>query len=154
MEQIDLFKISEVELVYRNKVKARYRPKVTSSKEAYRLFRQNWDDCKINLLEQFKILLMDRGNRCLGIADISQGGVTGTVVDPKIVFATALKARACAIILGHNHPSESLQPSQADIQLTKRLVQAGQCLDLHVLDHLIVTHDEYYSMADEGLLPS
>lgn len=152
MAQIDLFKIREVELVYRQKVKASERPKVTSSTEAYRLFRQNWDDCTINLQEEFKILLMDRSNRCMGLANISKGGMSATVVDPKIVFSTALKAKACGLILSHNHPSENCSPSELDVRLTDKLVRAGRLLDISVLDHIIVTNDGYYSFADEGRL--
>ncbi|WP_163381362.1 RadC family protein [Cyclobacterium sp. SYSU L10401] len=152
MTQIDLFKISEVELVYRQRVRASERPKVTSSTEAYRLFRQNWDDCTINLLEEFKILLLDRSNKCMGLSNISKGGMSATVVDPKIVFTTALKAKACGLILGHNHPSENCVPSDLDVRLTDKMVRAGKLLDISVLDHIIVTNEGYYSFADEGRL--
>ena len=92
--------ISEIKLTYTRKVKASDRPKVNSSQEAYNLFRNNWDNMTINLQEEFKIMLLDRNNACIGIVPISIGGVSGTVVDAKLVFAAALKARACALILG------------------------------------------------------
>lgn len=153
MSKIDLFKISEVELIYQRKVKACDRPKIKQSQEACDLFRANWNDLKINLCEEFKILLLDRNNCCMGLSTISSGGVSGVIVDSKLIFATALKARACALILAHNHPSGNLQPSHNDIQLTKKIVQAGQLLDISVLDHLILTDDHYYSISDNGLMP-
>lgn len=152
MTKIDLFKISEIELTYKRKVKANDRPKVSCSQDAYKLFRENWDDLTINLMEEFKILLLDRNNHCMGIVPISKGGVSGTVVDPKLVFSSALKARACSMILGHNHPSGNTTPSQADKSLTEKLVKGGKFLDLSVLDHIIVTDENYSSFADMALI--
>lgn len=94
--------ISQISLVYKNKVKATDRPKVVSSQDAYKLFRENWDDMTISLYEEFKVLLVDNGNRCMGIAKLSQGGMTSTIVDVRLIFALALKARATGLILGHN----------------------------------------------------
>ena len=88
----------------------------------------------------------------LGIYELSTGGVSGTVADPKLVFAAAIKANASAMILAHNHPSGQVKPSQADINLTKKLVGGGRLLEIPVLDHIIVTGEESYSFADEGLL--
>ncbi|MEM9680409.1 MAG: JAB domain-containing protein [Bacteroidota bacterium] len=144
--------ISEIKLTYTRKVKASDRPKVTSSMDAYRLFRNNWDDLTINLFEEFKIMLLDRNNRCMGIIPISKGGVSGTLVDPKLVFASALKARACSLILAHNHPSGNIKPSLSDERLTQKLVKGGEYLDLSILDHIIVTDEGYNSFADLGLI--
>lgn len=144
--------ISEISLNYKRKVKACERPKVSCSKDAERLFRENWNDLTINLYEEFKILLLDRNNSCMGIVPISQGGVSGTLVDAKLVFASALKARACAIILGHNHPSGNTKPSQSDINLTRRLVKGSGYLDLKILDHIIITDSNYTSFADDNLV--
>ncbi|MNT62434.1 hypothetical protein D3C72_2001540 [compost metagenome] len=88
----------------------------------------------------------------IGISLISTGGKSGTLADPKIIFSIALKAQAASIIVAHNHPSENLTPSQADLHLTRRLVEAGKVLDLMVVDHLIVTADKFYSFGDEGLI--
>lgn len=148
MTKLDLFKISEIELTYKRKVKASDRPKVSCSKDAYKLFRENWDDLTINLQEEFKILLLDRNNQCMGIVPISKGGVSGTMVDPKLVFASALKARACSLVLGHNHPSTNTTPSQMDKSLTTKLVDGGKLLDISILDHIIVTDKTYASFAD------
>ncbi|WP_276366219.1 JAB domain-containing protein [Chryseolinea sp. H1M3-3] len=147
-------KVTEVELIYRGKTKVSERPKITCSREAHNLFQRSWDINRIELVEQFKILLLDRRNACIGIAEISTGGIAGCVADPKIIFATALKARASGIILAHNHPSGNLAPSQADIELTKKLVYAGNMLDLVVPDHLIETKEGYYSFSDQGMMPS
>ncbi len=144
---------SEIELVYKSKVKASERPKVTTSADAYQLLKQHWDDNKIELIEQFKVLYLNRANKVLGIYEVSTGGMTATVVDPKIVFIAALKSGACNIILCHNHPSGNLKPSKADEELTLKLKEAGKYLDLQVVDHLIISSEsEYYSFADEGLL--
>lgn len=144
--------VAEIELVYRSKVKAAERPRITSSKDAYDILLNYWDENKIEFIEQFKILLVNRGNKVLGVYEVSTGGVTGTVADPRLIFAAALKANATAIILAHNHPSSNLKPSQADEQLTHKIKEGGRYLDIQVLDHLIVCSDGYYSMADEGLL--
>lgn len=146
-----LFAVTQVELVYRNKVKPADRPKLVDSASAYDVLLNAWDINKIELVEQFTILLLDRGSSCLGISHISTGGVSTCLVDPKIVFATVLKARASSVILAHNHPSGNLTPSPADIELTKKLKAGGALLDVSVLDHLIITPFAYYSFADNGL---
>jgi len=144
--------ISEISLTYKRKVRADDRPQVSCSKDAEKLFRENWNNLTINLFEEFKILLLDTNNKCMGIVTISQGGVSGTIVDAKLVFVSALKARACTLILGHNHPSGNLTPSNADISLTERLVKGAGYLGLKVLDHLILSDCDYNSFADNNLL--
>jgi DNA repair protein RadC len=88
----------------------------------------------------------------LGVYCVSKGGVAGTVVDPKLIFAAALKANSTSMILCHNHPSGNLQPSQSDVSLTKKLVQAGEFMELKVVDHIIMTTERYFSFADEGMI--
>ncbi|HRH03880.1 MAG TPA: JAB domain-containing protein [Bacteroidia bacterium] len=149
----DFFSINEVELVYRSKTRAADRPKITTSKDAHNLLMLSWDFNKMDLLEEFKIILLDRKNSCIGISNIATGGITGCVVDPKVIFATALKARATGIILSHNHPSGNLKPSQEDISITKKLIGGGKLLDINILDHLILTSENYCSLTDEGLIP-
>ena len=147
-----LFSVSEVELVYRNKVNPLDRPKITTTSMAYDILMQSWDMNKIELVEQFAVLLLDRAKRCLGVSTISCGSVSACIVDPKVVFATALKARASSLILAHNHPSGNLTPSRADEFLTEKLIQGGGILDIPVVDHLIVTPRGYYSFSDDGML--
>ncbi|WP_299760936.1 JAB domain-containing protein [uncultured Pontibacter sp.] len=145
-------RVAEIKLSYRNKVKPSERPQVTSSTDSYQVLKASWDPGRLEFVEQFKVLLLSRANRVLGIYEVSTGGVGGTVADPKLIFAAALKACASGIILSHNHPSGNLKPSAADLQLTKKMKQGGELLDIAVLDHIILTSEGYYSLADEGLL--
>lgn len=144
--------VAEIQLSYHPQVKPSQRPTVTNSREVYQLFFDNWDADRIELQEQFKVMLLNRGSRVLGIVDISTGGIGGTLADPKLIFATALKAGASSIILAHNHPSGQLTPSQADRTLTKKLTDGGKLLDISVFDHVILTADSYFSFADEGII--
>jgi len=127
---------------------------ITKSGDAHRVARMCFDENRIGYVEEFKILLLNKKHDVLGWADISRGGVAGTVVDAKVVFQHALVANASALVLLHNHPSGNLQPSQADIALTKKLKHGGELLDIQVLDHLILVpiEDEYFSFADENLM--
>jgi len=152
MNQQDWKKVAEIELVYKTRVKASERPVIGKSNDAAKLLMSLWNEGKIDFVEQFKILLLNRANRVLGVVDISTGGVTGTIADPKLIFSAALKANACGIILSHNHPSGNIKPSPADEQLTAKIKAAGKYLDINVLDHVIVTSENYYSFAEEGLL--
>jgi DNA repair protein RadC len=102
--------------------------------------------------EEFWILLMNQANHIVGKSLISKGGVSGTVVDSKMVFKPALDVLASGIILVHNHPSGNLKPSQQDIDLTRKLAQAGRLLDITVHDHVIITNGNYYSFADMGMI--
>ena len=102
--------------------------------------------------EEFWILYLTNSNRIIKSAQLSKGGITGTIVDVRLVFKEALQLGAVGVILAHNHPSGTLKPSQADIQLTKKLKIAGESLDIKVLDHLIITEKAYFSFADENML--
>lgn len=147
-----LNQIAEVELIYKTKIKASERPKIRTSKDAADLLKHSWDENKIDFVEQFKVLFLNRANKVLGIFEASSGGLTGTVVDPRIVFVAALKANASNIIISHNHPSGNLQPSKADIEMTEKIKMAGQFLEIKLFDHIIVSSEGHYSFADEGLL--
>lgn len=122
---------------------------LTSSTEAARFLQE-----QIAYLdhEVFCVLYLNRALRLIKLEQVSQGGITGTVADPRIIFRKALSLRAVSLILGHNHPSGSLQPSVADRELTQKIRQAAEYLDMTVHDHLIVSREGYYSFADEGLL--
>lgn len=144
--------VAEVELVYRTKVKPSQRPKITTSVDAYEILQKIWNLDKIELVEEFKVLLLNRSNKVLGVLDASSGGITGTVADPRIILTAAIKANAVGIILSHNHPSGSVKPSRADEELTVKIKEAARFLDMTVLDHIIITSEGYYSFADEGLL--
>ncbi len=127
----------------------RHRPRVRASQDAYQAIAPLIADLPH---EEFWLLLLNRANRIIGRERISTGGVSGTVVDAKIVFRKAVEALASSLILCHNHPSGNLQPSQADLELTRKLKQGGQVLDVCVLDHLIIAEGGYTSFSDEGLL--
>ena len=102
--------------------------------------------------EEFWIIYLNNSNKVLQTTQLSKGGITGTMVDVRLVFKNALQLGAVAVILGHNHPSGTLKPSTADKALTQKLKTAGESLDIKVLDHLIVTENSYFSFADENLL--
>jgi DNA repair protein RadC len=149
-----MFQVSEVEITYRNKTPYHERLIVDTPWYAYDIFNSTWDSGKIELLEQFKIMLLDNKSTCLGLSEISMGGLDCCFVDPRMVFATALIAKATRLILAHYHPSGVLKPSESDIVMTKRMVDAGRLLDISVIDHLIITPHGYYSFADNGLMPN
>ena len=144
--------VAEIELVYKSKVKASERPKIITSSDAYKVLKQTWDDGKIDLLEQFKVLFLNRANSVLAVFQASSGGITGTVADPRLILTAALKINAVSIILSHNHPSGSLKPSRADEELTNKIKHAASFLDIKLIDHIIISSESYYSFADEGLL--
>jgi DNA repair protein RadC len=146
--------ISEIDIVYKKKAtcKVSQRPLISSSSDGYKICLHYWNQDKIELLEEFKVLFLSRANRVLQILPVSQGGITGTVADPRLILAGALKVAACGLILVHNHPSGSLKPSRADEELTLKIKEAARYFDIKVLDHLIITSEGYYSFADEGLL--
>lgn len=123
--------------------------KITSSSDAYHYIGHKLAD---NSHEEFWVIFLNRANNILSSKCISKGGFSQTVVDPKMVFKSALEAKASALILCHNHPSGNLNPSQADISLTDKIKSAGKLLDLQVLDHLIVTSNAYFSFADDGMM--
>jgi len=122
--------------------------KITSSADVYEAIRPYLMDLQH---EQFWIILLNRANEVIRPQQISIGGVSGTVADPKIIFKAAIEHLASAIILVHNHPSGNLTPSQADKELTKKVKGGGQTLDIPVLYHLIFSNNGYFSFADEGI---
>jgi len=143
--------VAELEVSYRNRVRPDQMRHVNRSRDAYDIFRDIWSNC-LDCYEEFYILLLNRANKVLSYSRISQGGISGTVVDPKRIFQTALKGNACNIILAHNHPSGNPQPSDSDKKITAKVVEAGKFLELSVLDHLILAGDQYFSFSDMGLL--
>lgn len=127
------------------------RKSIRSSKEAFESVYALASDLSY---EKFWIILLDQAQQILRIAEISEGGITGTVADPKKIFRLALETGATNIILCHNHPSGQLKPSQADTHLTQKIFSAGKLFDINVLDHIIVGRDDYFSFADNGIMPS
>jgi len=124
-------------------------PKISSSKQAYLKLKYLFEDLQH---EEFHILLLNRANTVIKSVLISKGGLSGTIADGKLIFKHALEQSASAIILCHNHPSGNLKPSVADINLTKKLKSFGEMIDLPIIDHLIITDNNYFSFADENML--
>jgi len=122
--------------------------KITSSKAVFDIMQPLIGELPH---EEFWVLFLNNSNKVIYKTQISKGGITGTVVDVRIVFKLALEHNATSIILSHNHPSGKLQASEADIQITKKLKEAGKNLDIQVLDHVIITEKSYYSFVDEGI---
>ncbi|MFT5723540.1 MAG: DNA repair protein RadC [Bacteroidia bacterium] len=122
---------------------------ITSSKDAYHYIGHKIADL---IHEEFWVIFLNRANHITSSTCISKGGFSQTVVDPKLVFKSALEAKASAILLCHNHPSGNLKPSKADLSLTEKIKSGGKLLEIQVLDHLIVTSAHYLSFADEGLM--
>lgn len=146
------WQVAEIQLSYKSNVKPSQRPKLLTSKDAFEILKNSWDESTIELFEEFKVMFTNRANKVLGIMEVSTGGISGTVADPRLIFIAALKAGASGMIVSHNHPSGNVIPSQADIQLTRKLKEGGKLLEIQLLDHIIVTSESYYSFADEGIL--
>ena len=125
------------------------RPKITSSKEAFNVLHALMIDLPF---EEFWILHLNRANQVIAKEKIGQGGVSGTVADVRIILKSAISKLSSGLILAHNHPSGNLQPSPADKQLTQKIKNACQLLDISLLDHLIITNNSYFSFADNGIL--
>jgi DNA repair protein RadC len=125
---------------------------IKQSKDSADLFRRIWDVDTLPICESFVVIFLNRCNNTIGWFKVSQGGLSGTVVDNRLILATALNCLASAMIICHNHPSGNVQPSEADVAITKKLKVAAEIMDMQVLDHVILTEDNYYSFTDNGIL--
>jgi len=142
--------IAEIKISYSHLVKPSNQVRITGSKDVFDYVYPLWPD--IDYRESFAILLLSRGNKVLGINWISKGGSNGTVVDAKMIFQAALKSASSNIILIHYHPSGTMIPSDTDMKMTRKIKDGGVLLDIPVLDHIIISSESYYLMADEGQL--
>jgi DNA repair protein RadC len=150
--QDQAFTLSEIELRYNPKVPVIQKPRITTSKDAFIQFLSLFDENKMNIQEQAAVLFLNRGNRVIGGYKVSIGGISSTVFDMRITLASALKCRACGLIVAHTHPSGVLNPSKSDKDFTSRLFEAAAFHDIKLFDHLIILGDYYFSFADEGLV--
>lgn len=141
--------ISEIKLKYNPTVLKQKRIKITNCQSSYKVLLDTWDMDTIELYEEFKVLLLNRANEVLGIHTLSRGGISGTVVDLKLLFAVVLKSASSCIILAHNHPSGNLKASVADMNLHIKIMKVAAYLDVHVLDNIIITKDGFYSFVDD-----
>jgi len=123
--------------------------KIEGSKDAFQILQLKLEDMPH---EEFWVMLLNRANKVIDTKLVGRGGVSSTVVDSKVIFSFALESLASAIILAHNHPSGNLKPSNSDIRLTKKIVDAGKIMEVPVLDHIIFGDNDYFSFADEGLI--
>lgn len=144
MKTTKLYELKKSESTFENR-------KITTSEESANFIRQFYSD-DIEIFESSFILLLNRNNVTIGYAKISQGGVAGTVIDTKIVAKYVVDSLASSVILCHNHPSGSLNPSEADISITRKTNEVLRLLDSVLLDHIILTKDSYYSFSDNGKL--
>lgn len=133
----------------RNLSDLRDRPRIATSRDAYNCIHTLLKDLHH---EEFWVLLLNKACEVIGRKKMSTGGTSGTVADIKIIFKQAIESRASAIIAVHNHPSGNLKPSDADLDLTRKMKESGKILDLPLLDHLIISERGYYSFADEGVI--
>jgi DNA repair protein RadC len=139
--------VAEIKVSYSNTSLERI--KVTDSQILYDLALKHWNSDIIEFQEEVKIVLLNRAHIVLGIYEMSKGGTSGTIIDMKIILGIALKCNASSIVVVHNHPSGSLEPSEPDKSITKKLKEACKLLDLNLLDHLIITKQGYYSFSDD-----
>ena len=144
------YTVGEVELSYKPKFKKLHQ--VTCSEDAYKYLLPTYKEGTICYKEYFKVLFLNQSNQVLGYTLISEGGITDTTVDVRVILQAALLTNSVVIILAHNHPSGNLKPSRQDMEITKQVREAAQLMRITVLDHLILTDTGYYSFADEGEL--
>ena len=144
-----IMNVAEVQLSYKSNVKSSTRYKINSSQDAYELLIKYFPDDTIEYKESFKVVLLNQSNKVLGIVLISEGGISATYVDVRLILQAALLANATQVILAHNHPSGSMKPSTLDEKLRK----VAELMEIHVADHIILSPEkEYYSYHDEGKL--
>jgi hypothetical protein len=144
------FLVKEIQISYKNKKIVPVR--IEGSDSVAYFLKSIWDKKTISILEQFIVLYLDSGKKILGYKVISQGGITGTVIDVRLIMGLALKTFATSIILSHNHPSGMPLPSDADLSITSKIINAAKYFSITVLDHIVVTENSYYSFADNSVL--
>ena len=151
-QTVDFLHVAEVTLTYLTKVKPSDRLTVKCSGDAHKIFFDSWNQNTIEQKETFKMLLLNSANKVLGITTISEGGLSGTVTDVRLIYQYAIKGNACGIIIAHNHPSGNSNPSESDQKITQKIKEAGNLLDIQLLDHIILTPEKeiFRSLADEG----
>ena len=150
---MNIANLGEVTVRYKYSSSIENRPKITGTKDAYRICKLLIDTDKIGIQEQFVFILLNNSNVVIGSCNAFTGGLTGTVVDIKIIVAAALKVMANGVVLCHNHPSGNTTPSAQDITLTKKIKSALELMDIKLIDHIIITpFDTFTSFTEEGLL--
>lgn len=147
----NVLKVCDVKLTYKTKVKSSERPVIHNSEDIYRLLVDHvYNEGTIQYKEYLKLILLNNSSKVLGVSNISEGGITETSADIRIIMQAAILGNATRIILAHNHPSGSLKPSTVDNLLTERVKNAAKLFNITLLDHIIVTDSGYFSYLDEG----
>ena len=144
------YTVGEVELSYKPKFKNLH--KIVCSEDAYRYLLPTYKEGTICYKEYFKVLFLNQANQVLGYTLISEGGITETSVDVRVILQAALLTNSVALVLAHNHPSGNSRPSRQDMEITKQVKEAARLMRITVIDHLILTDAGYYSFSDEGQL--
>ena len=144
------YTVGEVELSYKPKFKNLH--KIVSSEDADKYLLPTYEEGTICYKEYFKVLFLNQANQVLGYTLISEGGITETSVDVRVILQAALLTNSMALVLAHNHPSGNLRPSRQDMEITKQVKEAAKLIRITVIDHLILTDAGYYSFSDEGQL--
>ena len=144
--------VPEIKVSYSSKMKMEDAQVIRSSRDAAKIFRSFYGEGEMEFREHAYLLLLNRRNKVKGCFHLGIGSVSGVFVDPKVIFAVALKTMTSAIMICHNHPSGATYPSEPDLALTRKLKEAGKVLEIPLLDHIILTKSDYTSMADRGLM--
>lgn len=148
-----IMNVAEVQLSFKSNIKSSTRYKINSSQDAYELLVKYFPDDIIEYKESFKVVLLNQSNKVLGIVSISEGGISATYVDVRLILQAALLANATQVVLAHNHPSGSIKPSTLDDVLTEKVRKAAELMEIHIMDHIILSPEEkYYSYHDERRL--
>jgi DNA repair protein RadC len=143
--------VPEIKIRY-NRTRKTFLGKVTNSKDVADFIRKIYTRGNIELQEHFIVLYLNSANEIIGYYKHAIGGIQGVFADIRLIFATALASASVSIVIAHNHPSRNLKPSQPDIEMTRKIKEAGKILDIRLLDHLIIAKTGYYSFADESVL--
>jgi DNA repair protein RadC len=145
-------RLSELKVAYRSRTKFRDRTPIRGPRDAVEYLRAVWNRQTLELVEEFMMVCLNGNHQVIGWVKVATGGFSGAPVDPRVVFGIALQTASTAIVLAHNHPSGSPEPSEADRRVTDRLREAGRMLGVAVLDHIILTRDAAFSFTESRLL--
>lgn len=147
-----IYKSNMPEIILKYKAGLYKKTNITTSLDAFQVLVELYDEDTVDYKETAYALFLNRANNTIGWLKISEGGTTATIIDPKIIFATALKCNASGIILSHNHPSGQLKASDEDKRISNKIASIGELLGISLLDHIIICRSGYLSMSDDGLI--
>jgi len=142
----------KISISFDKKIKKSELLNIKSAQDSYDIFKRVFNADTFDWREEVIILCLNNANNVVGFYKLSSGGMTGAIIDVRMLFTTALQCLATSIILAHNHPSGKLKPSEADKRITKKIIEAGEVMDIKILDHLIINDESFFSFANEGLI--